>query len=118
MWFGIIEAKMTIAGLNVADTTHQKSMFALVVGELPQDVARTVKSLIKDPNNDTAYNDIKEVILGKHQETPSEAHKWLMSATLGDQKPSALAELMVNKMPRCGPGSALATGCPGNAWNF
>ena len=71
LWFGIVEAKMALAGLDPAETTHQKPMFALVVGELPQEVARTVKTKIKSPKPETAYNDIKTAILGKHQETPT-----------------------------------------------
>ncbi len=58
LWFGIVEAKMGLAGLSFETKEHQSSMFALVVGELPQEVAMTVKNLIEDPNADTAYDDI------------------------------------------------------------
>ena len=116
LWFGVVEAKMELAGLVITDKTHQKAMFALVVGELTREIAMTVEHLIEEPTPETAYNDIKGAILDKHQESPTEAHKWILEATLGDQKPSALAEVMRNKLPKCN--STTTTGCPGNAWNF
>ena len=86
LWFGIVEAKMGLAGLSFETKEHQSSMFALVVGELPQEVALTVKNLIEDPSTDTAYSDLKKLILSKHQESPTDAHRWMLSATLGDMK--------------------------------
>ena len=95
LWFMMAEPHMEAGGLDIAKLADQKKMFTLVLLELPENVAITVKSCIKKPKAGTKYNDLKKAIL-KHQESPEEAFVWVMETKLGDQKPSALAEQMRN----------------------
>ena len=116
LWFTMNEPHMEVGGLDSSKVADQKKVFTLVLSEIPENVAITVKSQIKCPHAGSEYNDLKDAILKKHQESPEEAFVWVMEAKLGDQKPSALAEQILAKVPVCN--SDATDGCVIGGWFF
>ena len=47
----------------------------------------------------TEYNNLREAVFTKNQESPEEQHFWINHPKLGDKKPSALAQNIFSQMP-------------------
>ena len=58
LWFINLEGQFALANI-----TKQITKFHYVVGNLPPEYARNVRSLLKDPKEATAYDDLKAGLL-------------------------------------------------------
>ena len=108
LWFTIAENTMRMSKIE-----SQEQKYIVVSAGLPVEVAITVEKAIRFPTAGRQYDGLKAAVLGKHSESPEEAHLWMKTARLGDQKPSALAERFISKIPSC-----TEAKCPAATWHF
>ena len=94
MWFVECENLLDLSGMPATD---QKSRAILITRELPKEVKATVEQLITSPNASSRYDDMKNAVLGQHEESPEEAYNALEQMSLGGQKPFALGHAMISK---------------------
>ena len=64
LWFINLEGQFAFANI-----TKQITKFHYVVGNLPPEYARNVRSLLKDPKEATAYDDLKAGLLNSTSTT-------------------------------------------------
>lgn len=97
LWFVQAEAQFQLRSPPI---TTQKTRFWNVVGKIPAAVSREVKTLLQNPNWETAYDDLKEALIQRY--TPS---KWQKAEALinhpgiGDSRPTALWNSMMAQLP-------------------
>ena len=113
LWFRECENIFEIAKV---ESTAQRTKATLVLRELPAAIKNTIEQQIMDPKVDTEYDDLKKAVLKQHQQSPEEAWIEFNTMSLGDQKPSALAQAMLALHPeKCDMDAT--TGCPHKKWH-
>ena len=95
VWFTQAEAQFHLKGVTTSLTK-----FYHVLSALSQEVALSVRSIIKNPSPTTAYEDLKEALTKLHTPTRWELVDQLLDHPgLGDQRPSTLMTAMLAKLP-------------------
>ena len=94
LWFINLEGQFALANI-----TKQITKFHYVVGNLLPEYARNVRSLLKDPKEATAYDDLKAGLLNSTSTTLQERLQQIVDREeLGDRKPSQFLAALQNLM--------------------
>jgi uncharacterized membrane protein YgcG len=99
LWLQMCEDCFDLAGVPADGETGQKTRAILIARELPLEVTESVEAQIVNFQAASRYTDLKAALLAQHGESPEEAWIGIRQMTLGDQKPSALGQAMLAKMP-------------------
>ena len=84
LWFINLEGQFSLTKI-----TRQMTKFHYVVGNLPPQYSRNVRKYLKEPNEETAYDDLKAELLKSTSATLQERLQQLVDKEeLGDRKPS------------------------------
>ena len=94
LWFINLEGQFALAKI-----TSQITKFHYVVGNLPPEYARNVRQFLKDPKDETAYDDLKAELLKATSTTLQERLQQLVDKEeLGDRKPSQFLGILQGLM--------------------
>ena len=116
LWFKECEKIFKMAKVGDTGTEAQETKATLVLRELPAAIKNTLEQQILEPKAESEYDDLKKAVLKQHQQSPEEAWIEFNTMSLGDQKPSALAQAMLALHPeKCDMDAT--TGCPHKKWH-
>lgn len=116
LWFKECEKIFKMAKVGDTGEEAQETKATLVLRELPAAIKNTLEQQILEPKADSEYDDLKKAVLKQHQQSPEEAWIEFNTMSLGDQKPSALAQAMLALHPeKCDMDAT--TGCPHKKWH-
>ena len=116
LWFKECEKIFKMAKVGDTGEEAQETKATLVLRELPAAIKNTLEQQILEPKAESEYDDLKKAVLKQHQQSPEEAWIEFNTMSLGDQKPSALAQAMLALHPeKCDMDAT--TGCPHKKWH-
>ena len=117
LWFKECEKIFKMAKVGDTGEEAQETKATLVLRELPAAIKNTLEQQILEPKAASEYDDLKKAVLKQHQQSPEEAWIEFNTMSLGDQKPSALAQAMLALHPeKCDMDAT--TGCPHKKWHM